>query len=63
MSVFNLMGVMIKAYLSTIWHLPHLIGERLKIRKKRRVKKKEFELWLKQYGIGPKEAALLEISY
>lgn len=63
MSVFNLIGVMIKAYLSTIWHLPHLIGERLKIRKKRRVKKKEFELWLKQYGIGPKEAALLEISY
>lgn len=63
LSIFNLVWIMIKAYMSTVWHLPYLAGQRLKIRKKRRIKKREFELWLKRYGIGSKEAALLEISY
>jgi len=63
LSIFSLLWVMVKVYLSTLWHLPYLISERIKFRKKTRVKTLEFEHWLKQYGISAKEAALLEISY
>lgn len=62
LSVYSLLGVTLKAYLSTLWHLPYLIRQRARIRRKRKVTSQEFELWLKHYGISAKEAALLEIS-
>lgn len=62
-SLWNLLGIMIKVYLSTLWNLPHLLRERRKIWRQSKADAREFELWLKQYGISARDAALNEISY
>jgi len=51
-----------KVYLSTLWHLPHLLRERKKIWRKNQVSAQEFEQWLRQFGLSSKEAALKELS-
>jgi GT2 family glycosyltransferase len=53
----------LKVYLSTLWHLPHLLKERRGIWKKSRISAREFEQWLKQFGLSSKEAALKELSF
>ncbi len=62
LSFLNLLWIVVKVYLSTLWHLPHLIGERIRIQKKSQANEKMFEAWLRQYGISAREAALNEIS-
>lgn len=62
-SLGSLAFIMLKVYLSTLYHLPHLLKERRAISKKSKVGAREFELWMKQYGITPREAALNELSY
>ncbi len=62
-SLISLLWIMVRVYLSTLWFLPHLIKERFQIKKNTRTTPKQFELWLKQYGLTDRQAALNEISY
>lgn len=63
LSLVNLLLIMIRVYLSTLYYLPHLLRERWKVQRTRKASTREFELWMKQYGITSREAALNEISY
>jgi GT2 family glycosyltransferase len=62
-SLPKLAWIAIKVYLSTFWHLPHLLRERQNIWRKSKVTSREFELWLRQFGLSSKEAALKELSF
>lgn len=62
-SLFSLVLIMFRVYLSTLWNLPHLFKERAEVMKKSRTTAAQFELWLKNYGISSRKAALNEISY
>ncbi len=62
-SLGSLLLIMVRVYLSTLWNLPHLLKERSCIMKKTKTTTRQFELWLEQYGITSRQAALNEISY
>lgn len=62
-SVLELAWIAVKVYLSTLWHLPYLLAERARIRKKRVTTTADFENWLRLYGLSDKEAALNELSF
>lgn len=62
-SIFSLGWIMVKVYLSTIYHLPHLLRERREIWKKSKVGSRQFELWMKHYGVNSKDTALNELSF
>ncbi len=62
-SVFSLAWIMVKVYLSTLYHLPHLLKERREIQKKRKATTRQFELWMKYYGVNSKDTALNELSF
>ncbi len=62
-SVFSLMGIALKVYFSTLFHLPYLLRERGLVMKRCRISIKEFESWLRLYGMTAREVALNEISY
>jgi len=62
-SLLNLAAVAFKAYLSTLWHLPYLLMQRFKVRGQTRTDKKDFDAWMRDYGMSAKEAALNEISH
>jgi GT2 family glycosyltransferase len=62
-SIFSLAWIMVKVYLSTIYHLPHLLRERYVIQKRSKASARRFELWMKRYGINAKETALNELSF
>ena len=61
-SALSLLFILIKAYFSTLYFLPYLIGQRIKLQRKRKVTSKEFGEWLKIYGINEKQAALNELA-
>lgn len=61
-SALSLFLILIKTHLSTLWFLPYLIGQRIKLQKKSKVSSKEFGSWLKTYGIDEKQAALNELA-
>jgi GT2 family glycosyltransferase len=63
LSIWNLMWIAVKVYLSTLVNLPYLLKERVKIRKKTTTTAKDFDFWLKKYGMTAREVALNEISY
>lgn len=60
-SFAHLLFILIQTYLSTLWFLPHLIRQRIQIQKRRRVPSREFDSWLKLYGMSVRDAALKEI--
>lgn len=62
-SIFSLIGIALKVYLSTFVYLPYLLFQRFKIRTRVKVSSKQFEEWLRRYGMTAKEVALNEISY
>ncbi|MDD5671846.1 MAG: glycosyltransferase family 2 protein [Candidatus Omnitrophica bacterium] len=59
----SLLWIACKVYLSTLLHLPHLLMERFKIRRKTKTSVRDFEFWMKRYGLTVEEVALHEISY
>lgn len=61
-SLGEIFWLTIKGYLSTLWHLPYLLGERGKISKKSKTSVREFGAWLWCFGLSVKEGALNEIS-
>jgi len=61
-SILRLCWILLKAYLSTIWHLPYLLVERSKLKKKSKWTRHQFEECLKSYEISPRDIALGEIS-
>ena len=61
-SPFSLLLILVKVYLSTLWFLPYLLTQRMKIKGKSKLKWQEFECLLKSYGISPREAALSELA-
>lgn len=62
-SILSLAWVAVKVYLSTFWHLPHLLKERIRVRRQSKVPPQEFESWLTRFGLTSKEAALKELSF
>ncbi len=62
-SLASLLVIMVRVYLSTIWNLPHLFKERAVIMKKTKTTARQFELWMRRYGLTSRQAALNEISY
>lgn len=62
-SLPQLAWIALKVYASTLWHLPYLWKERRKVWKKSKVSAREFEGWLRQFGLDSKEAALKELSF
>ena len=62
-SILSLAGIMVRVYLSTIYHLGHLLRERHEILKKSKVGSRQFELWMKHYGVNSKDTALNELSF
>ncbi len=55
-----LLGLMMKAYISAIKHLPEMWKKRKQIKKISKVSNKDFATWLKIYGIGVRELSLKE---
>ncbi len=62
-SFLSLAWVAVKVYLSTFWHLPHLLKERARVRRESKVSSREFEQWLTRFGLTSREAALKELSF
>ena len=62
MSIFSLIFVGFRVYISTFIFLPHLLIERFKIRKRTKVSNKDFESWFEKFGMTVKEVTLNEIS-
>ncbi len=62
-SIWSLVWIAMKVYLSTLYHLPYLLKERAWVRKKTRTTAKDFDFWIKKYGMSARDAALNEISY
>lgn len=62
-SIFSLAWIMVKVYASTVWHLPHLLKERHEIQSRSKTKTRQFELWMKYYGVNSKDTALNELSF
>jgi len=62
-SKLSLIGIALKVYFSTVWHLPYLLMERRKVMRKCKISVAEFENWLRVYGMTAREVALNEISY
>lgn len=54
--------ILIKGYLSTLYHLPQLLQKRSEITKKKKISNREFETLLRRFEISPKEAALQELN-
>ena len=61
-SLPRILWLTIKGYLSTLRHLPYLLGERRRIFKKCRISVGEFGIWLRDFGLSAKEGALNEVS-
>lgn len=53
--------ILIRAYFSTLWHLPYLLNERSRWKKKNKISLQEFNRWLRIYGISAKDAALKDV--
>ena len=62
LSFLRLVFVIIKVYLSTLWFLPYLLSERRRIRKNSKVTSPTFGLWLREFGMSARDAALSELS-
>jgi len=62
-SVFSLAWIMVKVYLSTLYHLPHLLRERRAVWKRSKTSTRQFELWMKHYGVNAHDTALNELSF
>ena len=60
-NALGLVWIVIIAYLSTLWFLPYLIAERMRIRKKIRIPISEFKSLLQSYCVSAREAALGEL--
>jgi GT2 family glycosyltransferase len=56
-----LVWITIKAYLSTLFYLPHLLRERRRIQKNSRWSADDFERCFRRYGISAKDATLREV--
>jgi len=63
LSLLSLMGIAIRVYLSTLWFLPYLIIQRIKVQSRSKASSKDFDEWFKLYGLTARETALNEISY
>lgn len=61
-SLGRILWLTLKGYLSTLYHLPHLLQERRKIFRKRKTPIREFGIWLRDFGLSSKEGALNEVS-
>ena len=62
-SLWKILWLTIKGYLSTLWYLSSLLGERRKISEKSRTSVREFGTWLRSFGLSAKEGALNEVSF
>ncbi|MFZ5801921.1 MAG: glycosyltransferase family 2 protein [Candidatus Omnitrophota bacterium] len=62
-SLLSLLGIALRVYGSTLWHLPRLLAERFRIQGRRHLSARAFGELLKQYGMSAKDVALREISY
>lgn len=60
-SLLGLMLVVIRVYLSTLWFLPYLIFQRIQLMKRKKAASREFNSWLKSYGMSLRKAALNEL--
>lgn len=61
-SFLSLFVITLRVYLSTLVNLPRLFRSRRLVFKKSRLKPRQFEFWMKRYGISARDAALNELT-